>query len=327
MLIREGAHLRGAAAEVEHGGHRERRPFRELLERRRRHADDGVADVIRSAADHVRDVRQDLGAVDARERLEPLLASVGLPEVERVREPWRRHAYERLRRLEEARVLTCRQHRTKRPFVVTEMLERLGPAVCVDESLQTRRIRLRVQRSEDGAAAEVDRGRDAAAGDSAAAAAATSRALRGLASSSPLPLLLSPLSSLLPQSCRGDGFALRRVAVAVQARLASDVRVHWSVLVHESDGHSYLTAAPYREARVRHHWRKPRSAPVPPTTSPSSSSPASEPLSCTAECQLGGTNVGAALLIVPDVGGLAEPNFRVTAHCASRRLSEWRHQS
>ena len=118
LLVREGAHLRGAASEVEHRGHRERRALRELLERRRRHADGGVTDVIRRAADHVRNVRQDFGAVDACERLQPLLASVGLSEVERVRETWRRHAHERVRRLEEARVLACRQHRSQRPLVV-----------------------------------------------------------------------------------------------------------------------------------------------------------------------------------------------------------------
>ena len=100
------------------------------------------------------------------------------------------------------------------------MLERLRPAVRVNERLQTRRIRLGVRWTEDRAASEVDRGGDADVGDSAAAAAAAAagrvrlRELPVVRNLAPLTLSprMAPLSPLPPRRrrCRrGGGLALR----------------------------------------------------------------------------------------------------------------------
>ena len=130
--------------------------------------------------------------------------------------------------------------------------------------MQPRRIRLGVGWSENCAAAEVDRGRDAAVGDSAAAAApaAASRVLRReLAvvrdfSLPPLPPSMPSLSSLPPQGrCArcGAGLALRRVvlAVAVEARCAAD-GVDRAVLVRDLGQYApqHVAAAPHRDADV-----------------------------------------------------------------------------
>ena len=125
--------------------------------------------------------------------------------------------------------------------------------------------------------------------------------------SSPLPLLLSSLSSSLPPCFRSGGLALLRVSVAVDERLAADVRRHGAVPVGDPRRHQSLPAATQREINVGHVSLI--SLPVTPTISASSSpsspapEPASEPLSCTAGCQLGGTNAGAALLLVLGVVG------------------------